>query len=325
MITLRLVLMLVLLCAPLAAEAQQVRTVQRVGYLGDSSPSLESNLVEAFRRGLRERGYVEGQNIVIEYRWAEGTYDRFSLLVAELVRLKVDVIVIAGTPAALAAKQMTTTIPIVMAVTGDALEAGLVSSLARPGGNVTGLSTLMPELEGKRLELLKEVLPRLARMAVLANPGNPFSAIDGKAIRIAAEALRVKLQTVEIRAPEEFDRAFAAITNAHPDALTIIGDRFLLTYRKRIVDFARQARLAGIYPYSEFVAEGGLMSYGPNYPAMFERSAIYVDKILKGAKPGDLPIEQPTTFELVINLKTAKALGLTIPPALLLRADQVIQ
>jgi putative tryptophan/tyrosine transport system substrate-binding protein len=311
--------------APLLAEAQQTGKMWRIGYLGDSSPSLESNLVEAFRRGLRERGYVEGRNIVIEYRWAEGTSDRFPLLVAELVRLKVDVIVTAGTTATLAAKRTTTTIPIVMAVTGDALGAGLVSSLARPGGNLTGMSTLLPELEGKRLELLKEVLPRLARVAVLTNPGNPFAAIDGKALRFAAEALRVKLQTIEIRVPEDFDRAFAAITNAHSDALTLIADRFLLAHRKRIVDFATRGHLAGIYPYSELVAEGGLMSYGPNYPTMFHHSAVYVDKILRGAKPGDLPVEQPTQFELVINLKTAKVLGLTIPPSLLLRADQIIE
>jgi putative ABC transport system substrate-binding protein len=190
---------------------------------------------------------------------------------------------------------------------------------------VSGLSTLMPELEGKRLQLLKEVLPRLARLAVLTNPGNPFTAIDWKPLRIAAEEVRVKLQAVEIRAPEDFDQAFAAITNAHPDALTLIGDRFLLTHRKRSVDFATRGHLPAIYPFSEFVAEGGLMSYAPNYPAMFYRSAVYVDKILKGAKPKDLPIEQPTEFELLINVKTAKALGLTIPPSLLLRANHVIE
>jgi putative tryptophan/tyrosine transport system substrate-binding protein len=313
------------LAGPLAAGAQQPGKAWRIGYLGVSSLSLEWHLVEAFQRGLRDRGYVEGQNIVIEYRWAEGRDDRFPPLVRELVSLKVDLIVTAGTPATLAAKQATTTIPIVMAVTGDALEVGLVSSLARPGGNVSGLSMLMPELEGKRFELLKEVLPRLAHVAVLTNPGNPFTAISWRTMRIAAETLGARLQTFEIRAPEDFEHAFTAIKNAQADALTLIGDRFLLAHRKRIVDFAIRGRFAGIYPYSEFVVEGGLMSYGPNYPAMFRHSAVYVDKILKGAKPADLPIEQPTQFELVISHKTAKTLGLTIPPSLLARADQVIE
>jgi putative ABC transport system substrate-binding protein len=313
------------LAAPLTAVAQQTGRVYRIGYLGVSSPSLESHLVEAFRRGLRERGYLEGQNIFIEYRWAEGADDPLPLLVRELVALKVDLIVTAGTTAIQAAKQTTTTIPIVMAVTGDALGAGFVSSLARPGGNVSGLSTLMPELEGKRFELLKEVLPRLVRLAVLANPGNPFTAIDWKAVRIAADALRVNVQPVEIRAPGDFEHAFAAIKSAHPDALTLIGDRFLLAYRKRIIDFTLLQHFAAIYPFSEFVAEGGLMSYGPDYAVMFQRAAVYVDRILKGAKPADLPVEQPTKFELIINMKTAKALGLTIPPSLLLRADQVIE
>jgi putative ABC transport system substrate-binding protein len=314
-----------LLLAPLAAEAQEAGKTYRVGYMGNSSPSLESNLVDAFRRGLRDLGYVEGQNIVVEYRWAEGQYDRFPQFATELVRLPVDVIVTAGTPGTLAAKRATTTIPIVMAVAGDALGAGLVSSLARPGGNVTGLSTLLPELEGKRLELLKEIVPKLARLAVLTNPTNPFTAIALKDTQVAAQGLRVRLQLVEVRAPEEFDRAFATITSARPDALTIIADRFLLTYRKRIVDFATKARLPAIYPYWEFVEDGGLLAYGPSYPAMFQRAATYVDKILKGAKPADLPVEQPTKFELVVNLRTAKALGLTIPPPLLIRADQVIQ
>jgi len=238
-------LALSLLAAPLAAEAQPAGKIYRVGYMGTSSPSLESNLVEAFRRGLRELGYVEEQNIVVEYRWAEGRYDRFRQFAAELVRLRVDVIVTAGTPGTLAAKQATTT----MAVAGDALGAGLVSSLARPGGNVTGLSKLLPELEGKRLELLKQVVPKLARLAVLTNPTNPFTAIAWKDTQLAAQALRVRLQPVEVRAPEEFDRAFATITHARPDALTIIADRFLLNHRKRIVDFAAKARLPAIYPY----------------------------------------------------------------------------
>ena len=310
---------------PLAATAQPASKVWRIGYLGNSSPSLESNLVEAFRRGLRELGYVEGQNIIIEYRWAEGKYDRFPRFVAELVRLRVDVIVTAGTPATLAAKQASTTTPIVMAVAGDALGAGLVSSLARPGGNVTGLSTLLPELEGKRLQLVKQVVPKLTHLAVLTNPGNPFTTINWRDMQIAAQALHIKLQPVEVREPEDFDRAFATMARERPEAFTIIGDRFLLTHRKRIVEFAAKSRLPAIYPYGEFVQDGGLMAYGPSYPAMFQRAAVYVDKILKGVKPADLPVEQPTKFELVINLKTAKALGLTIPPSLLARADEIIQ
>ena len=313
------------LAAAHGAEAQQAGKVYRVGYMGTSSPSLESNLVEAFRRGLRDLGYVEGQNILVEYRWAEGQYDRFGQFAAELVRLKVDVIVTAGTPGTLAAKSATTTIPIVMAVAGDALEAGLVSSLARPGGNVTGLSTLLPELEGKRLELLKQIVPKLARLAVLTNPTNPFTAIAWKHTEVAAQVLRVRLQPIEVRAPKEFDRAFATITNERPDALTIIADRFLLTHRKRILDFAAKARLPAIYPYWEFVEEGGLLAFGPSYPVMFQRAAAYVDKILKGATPASLPIEQPSKFELVVNLKTARVLGLTISPSLLLRADRTIE
>jgi putative ABC transport system substrate-binding protein len=313
------------LAVPLAVEAQPPGKVWRIGYLGNSSPSLESNLVEGFRRGLRELGYVEGQNIIIEYRWAEGQYDRFPRFVAELVRLKVDVIVTTGTPATLAAKQASTTIPIVMAVAGDALGAGLVSSLARPVGNVTGLSTLLPELEGKRLELLKQVVPKLTHLAVLVNPANPFTTIGWRDVQIAAQALHVKVQRVEVREPEDFDRAFATIAREHADAFTISGDRFLLTHRKRIVELAAKGRLPAIYPYGEFVQDGGLMAYGPSYPVMFQRAAVYVDKILKGAKPADLPVEQPTKFELVINLKTAKALGLTIPQSLLLRADEIIQ
>ncbi len=318
-----LILALAALIAPLATQAQQGKA-HRIGYVGNSSPSREPTLLAAFRDELRALGYVEGQNIHIEYRWAEGRYERFPDFMAELIRLKVEVIVVAGTPAVLAAKQATKTIPIVMAVIGDALEAGVVPSLARPGGNVTGLSTVVPELEGKRLELLKQALPRLARLAVLANPANPFVDVALKHTERAAAQLRMKLQRVDVRQPDEFASAFAAIANDRPDALIVIADRFMLAHRAQIIAFGTKIRLPGIFPYREFVEEGGLMAYGPSYSDMFRRSAVYVDKILKGAKPADLPVQQPSKFELVINLKTAKALGLTIPPSLLLRADQVI-
>jgi putative ABC transport system substrate-binding protein len=317
-------LALLLLAVPFATEAQPGKAY-RIGYVGNSSPSLEPRLLAAFRDGLRDLGYVEGQNIRIEYRWAEGRYERLPDFMAELVRLKVDLIVVAGTPATLAAMKATSAIPIVMAVIGDALEAGVVPSLARPGGNVTGLSTVVPELEGKRLELLKQALPKLSRLAVLANPTNPFVIAALKHSQRAAEELHVKLQRVDVRQPEEFGNAFSIIAKERPDALVVIADRFMLAHRAQIVAFGTTSRLPGMFPYGEFVEEGGLMAYGPSYPDMFRRSTSYVDKILKGAKPADLPVQQASKFELVINLKTAKALGLTIPPSLLLRADKVIE
>jgi len=314
-----------LVFASLTAEGQPAG-VPRVGYLGNSSPSLEVDLLDAFRQGLREFGYTEGQNIIIEYRWAEGKYDRFPDLLADLVRLKVDAIVTAGTPGALAAKRATKTIPIVMAVAGDAVGTKLVDSLAHPGGNVTGSTTIVQELEGKRLELLKEIVPRLSRVAMLSNPANPLNPIILKQTQLAARALRLRLEPiVEVKGVSELERAFATISKVRPDALIMIADRFLLAERTRIVEFAEKRRLPTMYPYSEMVKDGGLMSYSPSYPDLFRRAAKYIDKILKGAKPGDLPVEQPTTFELVINIKTARALGLTIPQSLLLRADQVIE
>ena len=322
LVGLALILTVILILAPLA-EAQSARQVWRIGYLGTSSPALEPNLVNAFRQGLREFGHIEGQDIVIEYRWAEGKYDRFPELAAELVRLKVDVILTAGTPGALAAKQATRTIPIVMAVVADALAYQLVASLAQPGGNVTGLSTLARDLQGKQLEFLKEIVPRLSRIAVLVNPSNPFNDVLGR--EQVQQALRLKLELFEVKATEEFEAVFAAIARQRPDALFMIADRFLLAHRARIVAFAARQRLPGMYPYKEFVEAGGLVSYAPSYPEMFRRSATYVDKILKGAKPADLPVEQPTKFELIINLKTAKALRLTIPQSILLRADQIIE
>jgi putative ABC transport system substrate-binding protein len=325
LIGLVIILTLSLTCAPLAAEAQQAGRTATIGYLGNSSPTLESNLVQAFREGLRRLGYVEGQNLVIKYVWAEGQQERYAVLARELVRLKPDVILAAGTPGTLAAKQATQSIPIVTAVAGEPVAAGLVSSIAKPGGNVTGLATLAPELEGKRLELFKVAVPKLSRVVALLNPANPFTTIAWKAAQPAAEALGVKLQPVEAQSPNDLDHALATIKAARPDGLIVLPDRLLLAYRESIVQFTTKNRLPGMFPFRDFAQEGGLMAYGPDYTDMFRRAATYVDKILKGAKPADLPIEQPTKFELVINLRTAKALGLTIPQTILLQADQVIE
>jgi putative ABC transport system substrate-binding protein len=314
------------LALPLAAEAQQAGKVYRIGYLGTSSPSLEPHYVEAFRQKLRDLGYIEGQNSVIEYRWAEGQDDRLPGLAAELVRLKADVIVTTGTPGTLAAKQATKTIPIVMASSGNPVQSGLVASLNRPGGNVTGLSIFAPELEGKRLELLKEAVPRLSRVALLWNPANPALTVIFQETQIAAQALRLTLQpVVEVRRVTDFENAFSTIAGARPQALVVLVDRLLLAHRRRIVDFAANSRLPAMYGYRDYVDAGGLMSYAPSNIDLFRGAAIYVDKILKGANPANLPVQQPAKFELVINLKAAKALGLTIPPSLRLRADEVIQ
>ena len=307
------------------AEGQQPEKIPRIGYLGNSSLPLERDFVDAFRQGLRDLGYAEGHNILIEYRWAEGRYDRLPEFAAELVRLKVDVLLTAGTPGALAAKQATQTIPIVMAVSGDAVGTGLVQSLARPGGNITGLTRMTRDLDGKRLELLKEVVPSLSRVAILLNPANPISARGWSEAQSPAKALRLKLEPAEVKAAEEFEAAFAAIARQRPGGLFIIADQFLLAHRTQIVDFGARRSLPAIYPYSEFVDAGGLMSYAANDPAMFRRAATYVDKILKGRKPADLPVEQPTKFELIINMRTAKQIGLTIPPNVLAQADKVIK
>jgi putative tryptophan/tyrosine transport system substrate-binding protein len=316
----------VLLVAPIVVEAQLAGKVWRIAYLGNSSAVLESELIAAFRQGLRDLNYVEGQNVVIEFRWAEGQYDRFPTFVAEAIQAKVDVIVTAGTPAALAAKEGTRTIPIVMAVIGDPIAAGVVSSLARPGGNITGSASMTPDIDGKRLELLKQLVPRASRVAVLWNPTNPNNVARLKSMQAAAQTLRLTLEPVVGAADsQQLEKVFGAIVAARAEALTMESDRALLAQRARIVDFAAKRRLPALYAYREFVEGGGLAGYAPSYPVMFRRAAGYVDKILKGTKPGDLPIEQPTQFELVINLKTAKALGLTIPPSLLQRADAVIQ
>lgn len=310
---------------PFAASAQQAGKVSRIGYLGISSPSLEGHVLDAFRQKLRELGHVEGENIAMEYRWAEGQDDRLPELAAELVRVKPDVIVTTGTPGTLAAKQATDTIPIVFASSGNPVNAGLVVSYARPGGNATGFSFTGPELEGKRLQILKEMVPGLSRVAVLWNPvsmGVEFY----RQTQVAATALSVTLQpVVEARRMDDFEQAFATIGGARAQALIVLADRLLLSSRNQIVAFAASNRLPAIYPYTEYVDAGGLLSYAPSNIDRFRRTAVYVDKILRGAKPADLPVEQPTTFELVINNKTAKELGLTVPPTLLARADKVIE
>jgi ABC-type uncharacterized transport system substrate-binding protein len=309
----------------LLAAARPAGGAVTIGYLGNSSPALEPDLVDAFREGLRQLGYVEGQNLIIRYVWAEGQHERYADLARELVQLQPDIIFTAGTPGTLAAMHATPSIPIVTAIAGDPIAAGLVASLARPGGNVTGLTTLAAELEGKRLELFKQAVPTLARVVTLLNPANPFTAIGWKAMQPAAEALGLTLQPVEARGPQDLDHAFATIQAGRPDGLIIIPDRFLLTYRASIVQFTAEHRLPGMFPFRDFVQEGGLLAYGPDYTHLYRRAATYVDKILKGAKPADLPVEQPMKFELIINLKTAEALGLTISPTLLFQADEVIR
>jgi len=313
------------LLAASLARAQPAGKVFRIGFLGNSTAALEVNLVGPFREGLRDLGYVEGRNVLIEYRWAEGQYERFPALIAELIALKVEVIVTAGTPASVAVKDATTSIPLVMVAVGDPVGSDLVASLARPGGNLTGLVSIAPDLEGKRLELLTEVVPKLSHVAFLLNPANAFHVTSEKQARAAAKALHLKVGFVAVRAETEFDRAFQAISNQRPGALVMLADRLFLHHRARIVDFAARNRLPTVYAYTELVEAGGLMSFGPSYPGMHRRAAYFVDRILKGVKPADLPMEQPSKFELVINLKTAKALGLTIPRLVLLRADQVIE
>jgi putative ABC transport system substrate-binding protein len=314
-----------ILAAPLTADAQQAAKVARIGFLGNSTAALEANLVGPFREGLRDLGYVEGRNILIEYRWAEGKYERFPALIAELIALKVDLIVTAGTPAALAVKKATTSIPLVMIAVGDPVGTGLVASLARPGGNITGLTSIAPDLEGKRLELLREVIPGVSHIAVLWNSASPSQVIQEKEVQAAAQVLRMRVLSLGVRTPEEIENAFSVIVRERPGALLVLADRLFLHHRARIMDFAAKHHLPGVHAYRELVEAGGLMSFGPSYAGMHRRAAYYVDRILKGAKPADLPVEQPTKFELIINLKAAKILGLTIPQSLLQRADQIIQ
>ena len=316
-----------LVIARSVAEAQQEARIPRVGFLAGNL-STGQHLAAAFRQGLRDLGYVEGRNIVIEYRDAKGETDRLPALAAELVALKVDVIVAAGTQHVLAAKQATTIIPIVFADVADPVARGFVASLARPGGNITGLANLNTDLVGKWLELLKQAVPGLKRVAFLWQPGYlPESAEKDVRQRAeaAAQALGVRLQFVEARRPEDFDRAFAEMTRARVDAVIVWGGVLFIFERKRIAELAATNRLPASYPMSEFVDVGGLISYAPNIADNFRRTAAYVDRILKGAKPADLPVEQSSKLELVINLKTAKALGLTLPPSLLQRADRIVE
>jgi putative tryptophan/tyrosine transport system substrate-binding protein len=323
--TLVSILAVVILASVHLAEAQQPKKVLRIGYLSASSCSESVATREAFRQGLREFGYVEGQNIVIECRSVEGKFDRVPDLVADLVRLKVDIIVTSSSRVALAAKKVTTTIPIVMAYGGDPFQDGLVASLARPGGNVTGLTNLSADLSGKQLELLKEIIPRLARVAVLPNPTGPDESL--KEMKAVAPSLQIQLQVLKVRVADDLERAFKEATKARAGALAVMQDPTGLysANRQKIVELAVKNRLPAIYPQISYVNAGGLMSYSANEIEMYRRAATYVDKILKGIKPADLPVEQPTKFEFIINLKAAKQIGLTIPPNVLVRADKVIK
>ena len=312
-----------LLTLSVNVEAQQPTKIPRIGVMRPGSP--RDPLVEAFRQGLRELGYVEGKNIVIEYRFAEGELARLPELAAELVRLKVDVIVVGGPTHVRAAKQATQTIPIIMGLSGDPVRDGFVATLARPGGNVTGLSRLSPELSGKRLELLKETVPKIQRVAVFLNPANPSNVLDFEETDTAARSMGLKLQSLKVRNVEQLEPAFATAVRDHVDALMPGQDPLLNAQSQRILDFATKNRLPTMYFSNTQVEEGGLMSYAPSDRDLYKRAATYVDKILKGAKPSDLPVEQPTKFELVINLKTAKQIGVTIPPNVLTRADKVIR
>jgi len=318
----------VLLAVGVTAEAQQPKKVPRIVYLASADPARDSTRAEGIRLALRELGYIEGQNIAIEYRYAEGKVDRAPELAAELVRLKVDIIVVAGgDPVIQAAKNATKTIPIVMVGPGsDPVEAGFVESLARPGGNVTGVTNLGRELGGKRLELLKEAVPKVARVAVLYDPAFRPSVIEVKEVLpAAARALELTIQPWQVRGTDDFERVFAALSKQRPDGLYPGGGPLMATNGKQIADFALKSRLPSMYYNREAVDAGGLMSYGADLADSYRRVAYYVDKILKGAKPADLPVEQPTKFELVVNLKTAKQIGVTIPPNVLARADKVIK
>ena len=307
---------------PLAAQTQQQH---RIGFLGNTTAEAEAHPPGPFREGLRDLGYVEGRNVAIEYRWANGDYKAFPRLIAELVSRNVEVIVTAGTPAALAVQRGAPKVPLVMVAVGDPVGTHLVASLATPGGNSTGLTSIAPDLEGKRLELLNEVVPKLAQVTLLVNSTNPFHVGSARQAEEAAERLGVKLQVVDVRTADELGRAFDVVTRARPDALLMLADRVFLHNRAAIVAFAARDRLPAVYPYRELVEAGGLMSFGPNYADMHYRAATYVDKIIKGAKPGDLPIEMPAKFELIVNLRTARALDLTIPQAVLVRADRLIR
>jgi putative ABC transport system substrate-binding protein len=324
-LALTVALTLGMLVAPLTAGAQPAAKVPRIGVLHPGTPAAVSQNVEAFRQGLRERGYVEGQNIVVERRFGDAKPERMAEVAAELVRLKVDVIVTSTDGAIAAVKQQTRTIPIVMANSTDPVGTGFVASLARPSGNVTGLTSLSPELSAKKLELLKEVVPGLSRVAIMWNPDVRGAVLVYKETQSAAGSLQLQLQSVEVSRADDFERAFSALTTGRAEALIVVNSPFAFAVRDQVASLAQKHRLPSMYGLREYVDAGGLIAYGSNLADGWRRAATYVDKIIKGAKPGDLPVEQPTKFELVINLKTAKALGLTIPPSLLRRADHVIQ
>ena len=310
---------------PFVSNAQQPPKVARIGFLSPFARAATVSSEEAFRQGLRGLGWIEGKNIAIEYRYAEGKLDRLPELAADLVRLKVDVIVTSVTPDALAAQKATRTIPIVMATVGDPVASGLVASLARPGGNITGSSQVGPELVGKRLELLKEIVPKLSRVAVLGNPQGAASIGNWKEMQLPARQLGIQLHSLEVQGPDDYDKAFEDAVKTRAGALYLLPDPVIDTHLKRIADFAAKNRLPSIFHLTQFVEAGGLVAYGVNRPDLFRRAATFVDKILKGAKPAELPIEQASKFELAINLRTAKALGISIPQALLLRTDKVIE
>jgi putative tryptophan/tyrosine transport system substrate-binding protein len=307
------------------AEAQQPKRIPRIGFQSAASPAALSARLEAFRQGLRELGYVEGKNIVIEYRYAEGNLNRPNQFSAEFVRLKVDVIVTAAPSSTRAAKEATSTIPIVMAFDNDPVGNGFVASLARPGGNITGLSTLTPEISGKQLEILKEIIPRLSHVAVLETPTIPGYAQIFKEMEIAAAEFKVQLQYLDVRGPEDIEAVFREARKGRADAVLALASPILDSHRTQIADFAAKSRLPAIYWAAEWVEAGGLMTYGASVTDLYRRAATYVDKILKGAKPADLPVEQPIKFEFIVNLKAAKQIGLTIPPNVLARADKVIK
>jgi putative ABC transport system substrate-binding protein len=323
----KVVLLIVTIVLTTAAlgSAQQPKKVARIGFLGNSTPELEANLVGPFREGLRELGYIEKKNIFIEYRWIEGKYERLPRLIGELLSLPVDLIVTAGTPASLAVKKATDSVPLVMIAVGDPVGTGLIKSLHHPGGNATGVTSIASDLEGKRLELLREVAPKVNSVAALWNPVSPFQVVSEKELQAAAQGLRIRILSLPVKSPEDIEAAFGIMGKERPEALMVLADRFFLHHRARIMEFAVQNRLPGVHAYQELVETGGLMSYGPSYAEMHRRAAYFVDRILKGTKPADLPVERPTRFELMINLKTAKQIGLTIPPTVLARANKVIK
>jgi ABC-type uncharacterized transport system substrate-binding protein len=322
---LSILFVVVLLAVAVVAEAQQPKKVPRIGYLAGASHAAIAFRLEAFRQGLRELGYLEGKNIGIEYRYSEGNFRRQKELAFELARANVDVIVTSGPASTRAAKEATATIPIIMTFDSDPVGSGSVASLARPGGNITGLSTLAPEISGKQLELLKEIVPKLSRVAVIGSSANPGNAQVLKEMEAVAQVFSVKLQYLDILDPKELEAAFRTASNERADAMVVLAGTIIIAQRARIADLAIKSRLPSIYERREFVEAGGLMSYGISIIELDRRAATYVDKILKGAKPADLPVEQPTKFEMVINLKTAKQIGLTVPPNVLARADKVIK